>query len=360
MSIYHGKNARLYIAGYDISSLVASVTPVQEKEMIPYAVQGVSGYKQMPGLAKDAMSIDGLFDDGYQAILTTLFQAASGSQIVIPFGTTIGNRAMGCNSVRLPKYIWRSVVTDINRLTAELLADDLPWDECIVAFPKATKTSDGSHTAIDGSTVAVHKIDDVVNPASSADATDQATLNTLLNEIKADYNAHRVSTAYHSAADTTNVVDAADASNEATSVTLANQIKAKYNAHRSQSGVHLNDDAYNEVTSANATNLATAQTLANEIKADYNLHLVTTNSKSGAIAYLQVFACGGDDALIVKIQHDDVSNFATATDLITFTTANGITAERKTASGAVQRYIRVNWAGTPTYSATFAVVFKRG
>ena len=236
MGVYHGKNARFYINGYDISSLIASVIPVQEREMIPYAYQGVSGYKQMPGLAKDALSIDGLFDDNYQAQLNALWEATSGYQVIVPFGTTLGNRAMACNAVRLGKYGWKVVVTDINRLAAELVAEDLPWDECKLIFPKATKTSDGSHAGIDDG----------------------------------------------------------------------------------------------------------APTTA------------------GIIAYLQVFACGADDALVVKIQMDDNSGFATPTDLITFTTANGITTERKTASGTVERYVRVAWAGTLPYSATFTVAYKRG
>jgi len=83
------------------------------------------------------------------------------------------------------------------------------------------------------------------------------------------------------------------------------------------------------------------------------------SSSAGAEAYLHVFACGGDDGLIVKVQTDDNSNFTSATDLITFTTANGITSQKKSVTGAVERYVRANWAGTPTYSGTFAVVWCR-
>jgi len=39
----------------------------------------------------------------------------------------------------------------------------------------------------------VHLNDDSTNVVASADATDQASLDTLLNEMKADYNAHVVS-----------------------------------------------------------------------------------------------------------------------------------------------------------------------
>lgn len=82
-------------------------------------------------------------------------------------------------------------------------------------------------------------------------------------------------------------------------------------------------------------------------------------STDGAEAYLHVFSCGGDDALIVKVQDDDNDSFTSPNDLITFTTANGATSERATASGTVQRYVRVTWSGTPTYSASFAVIWCR-
>ena len=85
----------------------------------------------------------------------------------------------------------------------------------------------------------------------------------------------------------------------------------------------------------------------------------TAPSSAGATAFLQVFECGAGDALIVKVQDDDNAGFLSPNDLITFTIANGITAERKTASGTIQRYVRVVWAGTLPYQVTFAVCFKR-
>lgn len=118
----------------------------------------------------------------------------------------------------------------------------------------------------------VHIISDTDNIIRSADASDQATLNTLLNEIKTDYNLHIPDTDYHTIADSTNPVTAADATNEATSVTLSNEIKVKFNAHLTQSNVHPANDILNSVTTADSTNLASAITLGNEIKADFNLH----------------------------------------------------------------------------------------
>lgn len=107
---------------------------------------------------------------------------------------------------------------------------------------------------------------------------------------------------------------------------------------------------------------------------DYKLHLAKatqtsdgnsstidngSSSSDGCEAILQVFSCGADDALIVKVQDDDNPVFTSPFDRITFTTANGVTAERKTQTSTVQRYTRVTWTGTPPYSASFAVIFKR-
>ena len=132
----------------------------------------------------------------------------------------------------------------------------------------------------------VHDVNDTTNAVTSSDATNQTTLNTLLNEIKTDYNAHRISTTFHDAADSTNTVTSADATDAATSVTLANEIKTDYNAHRSQADVHPHDDSANAVSSADATDEATCITLANEIKTDYNAHLTAT--AGSGMAYLDL------------------------------------------------------------------------
>jgi len=124
----------------------------------------------------------------------------------------------------------------------------------------------------------IHKVDDTTNPVTSTNATDQATVNTLLNEIKSDYNTHRVSTTFHDVVDATNVVASADATDLATSMTLANEIKTDYNLHRSEATVHPHNDDGNTVTSADGTDLATTIILANEIKGDYNGHLVATKA----------------------------------------------------------------------------------
>lgn len=75
-----------------------------------------------------------------------------------------------------------------------------------------------------------HKVaDDTV--LAAAVPTDQSTLNTYLNEMKADLNVHVGSTTYHYTADSTNTVSATNASDLSSSLTLVNEIKADLNAH---------------------------------------------------------------------------------------------------------------------------------
>lgn len=140
----------------------------------------------------------------------------------------------------------------------------------IVRFFTPNTDTELAKTAVPTSTAHLHITDDTVNTIAAANATDQATLNTLLNEIKADYNLHRVDTTYHNNADTTNAVTSADSSSEATAVTLANEIKADFNAHRMQATIHPYNDNRYVVTAANATVLADAITLANDIKTMYS------------------------------------------------------------------------------------------
>lgn len=66
------------------------------------------------------------------------------------------------------------------------------------------------------------------------------------------------------------------ASNEATLVTLANGLKAAWNAHAAATTVHAAADATNTVAADTATDTASANTLINELKDDFNAHVIST------------------------------------------------------------------------------------
>jgi len=72
---------------------------------------------------------------------------------------------------------------------------------------------------------------DSTNVLVAAVPTDLATCITAVNELKTQYNLHRVMTSCHPVADSTNVVSSADADDLPKTITLANEIKTDLNAH---------------------------------------------------------------------------------------------------------------------------------
>lgn len=81
------------------------------------------------------------------------------------------------------------------------------------------------------------------------------------------------------------------------------------------------------------------------------------SSASGGVGVLHVTAYSTFTNVVFKIQHS--SDNVTYADLITFTTVTGITSERSTVTGTVNRYVRAVWTVTGSGSVTFAAVFAR-
>jgi hypothetical protein len=81
----------------------------------------------------------------------------------------------------------------------------------------------------------------------------------------------------------------------------------------------------------------------------------TASTSSGSVAQLHVTAFTGTNATVKVTDSTDDSIFA---DLHTFSSVSGVTSERSTATGTVNRYARVELTGTFT-TITFAVSFVR-
>lgn len=119
---------------------------------------------------------------------------------------------------------------------------------------------------------------------------DLAAVIARANALKALYVAHIASTAKHIAADATNTIAAADATDQATANTLLNEIKTDLNAHHDSATFH-DVGAYAgavgaapaDVATANATDLATSQALTAALCAAFNRHV-----KSGAPVFNRV------------------------------------------------------------------------
>jgi len=125
-------------------------------------------------------------------------------------------------------------------------------------------------------TVPYHKCNPAsITAESNADAAALPAVITLANSLKAKLNAHLVSSGdvgAHRAASAATVT-AADATDQATANTLLTQEKARYNTHLAEANVHIVNDTTNSVGTADATDLPTSIALANAIKAKYNLHI---------------------------------------------------------------------------------------
>lgn len=78
-------------------------------------------------------------------------------------------------------------------------------------------------------------------------------------------------------------------------------------------------------------------------------------STDGATAFLHVTQFNGTDATVTVEDSSDDNTFGS---LVAFTQVTGVGSEKVTASGTVERYVRVSLAGTFT-TVTFVVTFAR-
>jgi len=81
----------------------------------------------------------------------------------------------------------------------------------------------------------------------------------------------------------------------------------------------------------------------------------SAQTTDGATAFLHVTQFSGTNATVTI---EDSANDSTFGSLVAFTAATGVTSEKVTVSGTVERYVRVALTGTFT-NLTFVVSFKR-
>lgn len=129
---------------------------------------------------------------------------------------------------------------------------------------------------------------DATNTIAADDADDQDSVNTLLNELKADYNLHCAVTApTHLAADSTNTIAANDASSLATSLTLAIELQDDIPAHLALTSSHYQADTNTpaQTITDSPTTLAEVILVANELKAMYTNHIAAALCKPGSTTF---------------------------------------------------------------------------
>lgn len=118
-----------------------------------------------------------------------------------------------------------------------------------------------------------HRHGDTLHVIATPDATDIASLVTLVNAVKAALNSHIPEVGYvHLAEDLTNIVTMADAT-PLTVFDVTREVERKVLAHFESPGIHTYFDTFNEFPYNNPSYLAMAIFVANETKAKFNAHL---------------------------------------------------------------------------------------
>jgi len=112
---------------------------------------------------------------------------------------------------------------------------------------------------------------------TSAASSSEATAVALVNEIKADLNAHFADDIAHDTAVSAQITtaDAVTGDSLVTALALANAIKAAYNTHLAAANVHFTNDGTNTIAAATATDQTSLNTMLNEMKTDINAHFAS-------------------------------------------------------------------------------------
>jgi len=127
--ITHGRNALIFVHGSDISGDLNSVTPMSEQELADVSTFGHVGHTLYPGLAKDTLTIEGLYNDTEKALFEGMVQITTSTYgAMIAFGNSLGQRAYATAEVKLKTNAIKSVVTDVNRVSVNLEASNYPFE----------------------------------------------------------------------------------------------------------------------------------------------------------------------------------------------------------------------------------------
>jgi len=170
------------------------------------------------------------------------------------------------------------------------------------------------------------------------------------NEYKAAFNTHLASTVFHTAADAVNPIVAADATDLATLITLLTEFRANYEAHRILVGggpVHGSADSTNAITAPVPTDLDTCVTLVKDIILQYEAHRKMISGSPAIhlkadtvyilVQYVKMIApFGGNYEDIIDLK-EIIKRGAPAI----FVQAQGATPRKKTVGGHYYRDARV-------------------
>jgi len=130
----------------------------------------------------------------------------------------------------------------------------------------------------------IHVNDDTINSPvlpSASDISEAIVLSEHLidsmirGSSEYSHTGHFVSSNFHPVDDNVDIITGPNASNLDQAIQILNDIKTNYNLHRLASGAHSPNDTTNIVTAPAAVDLATAHALALDIVSQYNAHIST-------------------------------------------------------------------------------------
>ena len=157
--ISHGRNAGIFINGSDLSGDLNEVNPTSEQELADVTAFGNVGHTFYPGLSKDKVTIQALYNNTEKAVFEGLTQLPTGYALMIAFGSVLGSPAYATNECMLITNNMKTVVTDVNRATINLDVDNYPFEPCvllttgkqtIVASGQGSSVNNGSASATTG------------------------------------------------------------------------------------------------------------------------------------------------------------------------------------------------------------------
>lgn len=131
----------------------------------------------------------------------------------------------------------------------------------------------GAYRALaDEVTGVYHATDDTVISVGVVPPTDLPESLVACNELRNLIVPHLADGVRHKAASAEGIA-APFATDQTTLETLVNELKADFNTHLTEAGIHFNNDAVNTIAAADASDLATAITLLTEFQTDWDLHV---------------------------------------------------------------------------------------
>ncbi len=150
MSIRPGKDLSIFMGAYDLSGDCNVVTPNMAVDLLDVTTFGCTGHKFINGLANDTLDLEALLDNTSLTELSALAaNPATGHQVVILYGTVVGDPGAACREVKLKNFVAKNVVKDANHCAAALLVQDNPFEAVLLAHPKTARASDSTGTVMD-------------------------------------------------------------------------------------------------------------------------------------------------------------------------------------------------------------------